>query len=92
MNSLDMIVFEGITETIIGLASNSNELIRIWFLEGERSLDEYDVFRVNSKDGFSVSSRLSVTDYDEAVSVDLDDIMTVDLQDQLIDAGLFVDE
>ncbi len=87
----DIIVFEGRTEVIIATAANVNAIIKEWFLEGGRSLDEYNVYLADGSKGFDI--RVGI-DADSASLVDYDvtELMPNHLRESLVDAGLLTDE
>jgi len=87
----NLVVFEGLNETIIASASNINAVIKDWFLEGGRSLDDYDTYLVNGDEGFAVSSRLTSSDSDMK-DFDVTELMPNVLREGLIEAGLLTDE
>lgn len=86
----DIIVFEGRTEVIIATAANVNAIIREWFLNGDRNLDEYNVYLADGSKGFDI--RVSI-DADSAslVSYDVTELMPNHLREALVDAKLKVD-
>ena len=86
-----MIVFEGNNEVIVGNAASVNDLIRDWFLNGGRSLDDYDTYLVDGSEGYSFSSKIaggstSRTDFDVTA------LMPDPLRKALIDFGKLTDE
>lgn len=90
---MDIIVFEGTEETIVGAASAVNKLVEDWFLNAERNLDDYDIYLVDGNQGMTVVSRTSV----EAIHRSNDDFDIIDLmpnvmREALIKKGLLTDE
>ncbi len=54
------IVFEGATEVIIGLKKNSKKLKQLWFDEGGRNTDDYDVYTFDLSEGLSIDARTTL--------------------------------
>lgn len=84
----NLIVFEGQDEIIVADAGTVNEVIKDWFLEGQRSLEEYDTYLVDASEGFTITSRgLRMDDYTRK-EFDVTELMPADLRQELIDADL----
>lgn len=81
----DIIVFEGRTEVIIANTSNINDIVKEWFLNGGRNLDDYNVYLANGDEGFDI--RVGI-DADSACLMDYDvtELMPQHLLQALIDA------
>lgn len=86
----NIVVFEGQTEVIIAAAANVNAVVRDWFLNGGRSLDDYDVFLADGQEGFAITTGTSFdgrhTDFD------ITELMPNALREALVDAGQLTEE
>ena len=90
---MNCIVFEGADEVLIVSAAKVNAFIQLWFLEGQRNMDEYDVELVNIDDGLALTQSIRT----EAVTIehpdfDVTELMPNALRQGLIDAKLLTDE
>lgn len=80
-----IIVFEGTDEIIVANFKSIEKIVKLWFLEGQRSLDNYDIYLVDGDEGFSFSSRVCI---DTSGGEDISDIgiaklLSKRLQDKL---------
>ena len=90
---MNCIVFEGADEVLVVSAAKVNDFIQLWFLEGKRNLDEYDVELVNIDDGFSVTQSIRMEDATQEVrDFDVTELMPHALRQGLIDAELLTEE
>lgn len=87
----NLIVFEGKDEAIIVSAAAVNRAIKLWFLEGGRSLDDYGWYLVDADEGFSITSR-SRLEFAKQKEFDVTELMPNELRQGLIDAKLLTDE
>ncbi len=87
----NIVIFEGANEVIVGSAASVNGIIRDWFLNGGRSLDDYDVYLVDGSEGFSLNTTF-VADGVNQTEFDVTELMPNDLRENLIRAGLLTDE
>lgn len=85
----NLIVFEGNDEVIITSAAKVNEAIKLWFLEGGRSLDDYEWYLVDADEGFSITTKLSL-EY-TADEFDVTELMPHELRESLIAANLLTE-
>ena len=85
------IVFEGADEVLVVSAGNLNNFIEEWFLEGERNLDEYNVYVTDADAGFQISTRVKFSD-DQMKDFDVTEMMPNHLRKAMIDAELLIDE
>lgn len=88
---MDTIVFEGQDEVIIANAATINAVVTDWFLEGGRSLDDYNVYLADSSQGFSIKTSVNFHT-GEKVNWDITALMPDHLREKLITAGLLTDE
>ena len=79
----NIIVFEGHDEVIVATTVNVNAVIRDWFLEGQRCLENYDIYLADGKAGFSIESRLKF-DRGDAQDFDVVELLPNDLREKLI--------
>ena len=90
---MNCIVFEGADEVLIVSAAKVNAFIQLWFLEGQRNLDEYDVELVDIDDGMSVTQSIRMGDATQpSHDFDVTELMPNALRQGLIDAKLLTDE
>jgi len=90
---MNCIVFEGADEVLIVSAAKVNAFIQLWFLEGQRNMDEYDVSLVDIDDGFTVTQTIRMDDATiEHPDFDVTELMPHALRQGLIDAELLTDE
>lgn len=82
----NVIVFEGRNEVIIVEAGNVNAIIREWFLNGGRSLDDYNWYLADVQKGFAVSTSVSFNDSGLIQDFDVKELMPNALREALIDA------
>lgn len=87
----DIIVFEGNSETIVGDAASINDIIRDWFLNGGRSLDDYNTYLVDGSKGFSITSKTTIGD-GPRMEYDVTALMPNHLRMALVDSGQLTDE
>ena len=80
----NVIIFEGRNEVIIVEAGNVNAIVREWFLEGKRSLDDYDVYLTDVRDGFSVVTGGVTFNDGQSNDFDVTELMPHDLREALI--------
>ena len=85
------IVFEGSDEVIVVSAAKVNRAITDWFLNGGRSLDDYNIYLTDSDAGFQISTGVKFND-DEMKDFDVTELMPHDLREKLIGADLLTDE
>lgn len=85
------IVFEGVDEVLVVSSAHVNDFIKEWFLEGERSLDEYDTYLVDGNKGFSVTTRVHMNN-DDRKDYDVTDLLPNAVREALIEKGLLTDE
>lgn len=87
----DIIVFEGRTEVIIATAANVNDIVREWFLNGGRNLDEYNVYLADGSKGFDIRVGIDA-DSGSMVNYDVTELMPNALREALIDTGQLTEE
>lgn len=85
------IVFEGRDEVLVVSAAKVNAFVKLYFLEGKRSLDDYDIYLNDIDRGFVVSVTPSFED-DHMQDFDVTELMPNQLRQDLIDAELLTDE
>ncbi len=90
---MNCIVFQSRDEVLIVSAAKVNAFIQLWFLEGQRNMDEYDVELVNIDDGVALTQSIRA----EATTIehpdfDVTELMPHALRQGLIDAKLLTDE
>lgn len=85
---MNIIVFEGADEVLVVSAAKVNVFIRLWFLEGQRNLDEYDVELVDANEGFAITQRIKLEDETRIPDFDVTELMPHNLRRELIDAEL----
>lgn len=81
----NIIVFEGRAEVIVATTANVNNIIREWFLNGGRNLDDYNIYVADGDEGFDVRVGLE-TDSPSLVAYDVTELMPHPLLQALIDA------
>lgn len=86
----NIIVFEGHNEIIIGDANNINDIIKEWFLEGQRNLDDYDRYLIDGREGTSFNTQITLNH--SLAQYDVTELMPNQLREDLIDAGLLTEE
>lgn len=86
------IVFEGCDEVLVVSAAKVNAFIQLWFLEGQRNMDEYDIELVDLDDGFAVRQRIHLEDDTRDQNFDVIELLPNDLRQKLIAAKLLTDE
>ena len=89
---MDIIVFAGVDETLVGDAAKVNKLVEDWFLNGERNLDEYDVYVTDGGDGVMVQSRSHAEIVGRRDDPDITQLMPNVLREALVKKGLLTDE
>lgn len=89
---MNVVVFEGLNEILVVSAANVNAFIRLWFLEGKRNMDEYDVSLTDASEGFAITQRMSFEDGTYHPDFDVTELMPNDLRESLIAADLLTDE
>lgn len=87
---MNIIVFEGQDEVIVATAANVNAVIKDWFLEGQRCLDNYDIYLVDGK-GFSITTKVKFDDGNR-VDFDVTELMPHSLREALIKAELLSED
>lgn len=87
----NLIVFEGNDEVIITSVAKVNEAIKLWFLEGKRSLDSYNWYLVDADVPFSINTKISV-DMGLIKEFDVTELMPHELRESLIKANLLTEE
>lgn len=88
---MNIIVFEGVDEVLVVAASKVNAFINDWFLQGQRNMDEYDVYLTDATKGFQIVHSMKFHD-DDRKDFDVIELMPHDLRQKLIDAKLLIDE
>ncbi len=88
---MNIIVFEGHDEVIIATAVNINTVIKDWFLDGMRCLENYDIYLADGKEGFCITHKMKFDD-GERVDFDVTELMPNDLREKLIAAELLDSE
>ena len=83
----NIVVFEGVDEVIVATTVNINQVIKEWFLEGQRCLENYDIYLADGDGGFSVTTRLKFDD-DQKKDFDVVELMPNALREELIAADL----
>ncbi len=86
-----LVVFEGADEVIIVAAENVNTVVKQWFLEGQRSLDSYNVYLTDAAEGFSITTGVSFND-NQMKDFDVTELMSADLRKELVAAELLVED
>ena len=86
----NIIIFEGANEIIVTTETNVNKTIELWFLNGLRNLDEYDVYSVGGDETAAFSTRFH-SDGDGR-DYDVTELMPDVLRNALIEAELLTDE
>ena len=81
-----LIVFEGTDEVIVGNEEAADQIVTDWFLETGRSLDDFDVYVVDGKEGSLIVTRAKL-DSDSSESVDVEDVVSAGLRRKMIDSG-----
>ncbi len=84
----NLIVFEGIEEVIIVSAATVNKTIKEWFLEGGRSLNDYEWYLIDADEPFSITTKICV---DDGKEFDVTELMPNELRENLIKAGLLTE-
>lgn len=85
----NVVVFEGLNEVLVVSAAKVNAFIQLWFLEGKRNLDEYDVYLTDVDEGFAVMQRMSFEDGTcHNPDFDVTELMPADLREGLVAADL----
>ncbi|KKM96013.1 hypothetical protein LCGC14_1182320 [marine sediment metagenome] len=87
----NVIVFEGVDEVILVDAGNVNAIVREWFLNGQRNMDEYDVYLMDASEGFAITHSMKVND-GRMTDFDVTELMPHDLREGLIAANLLTRE
>ena len=87
----NIVVFEGVDEVIVATTVNINAVIKDWFLEGNRCLENYDIYLADGEGGFSVTTRLRFDD-DMKKDFDVVELMPHDLRKALIAKDLLDSE
>ncbi len=85
----NVIVFEGQNEVIIVEAGNVNAVVKDWFLNGGRSLDDYDVYLTDVREGFAIIAGTSFDGRHE--DFDITELMPNVLREALVDDGLLTE-
>lgn len=88
----NLIVFENASEVIVGDAATVNDIIRDWFLNGGRSLDDYDTYLVDGSKGYSINSRIVQGHASGRKAYDVTQLMPNPLREALIDFGQLTEE
>jgi hypothetical protein len=86
-----LIVFENANEVIVGDAASANDIIRDWFLNGKRILDDYDTYLVDGHEGFSFRSKITPGPL-KRTAYDVTELMPNALREALIDFGQLTEE
>ena len=81
----DMVVFTSPYEVIIVAVEHVNKVITDWFLNGGRSLDNFDVYLEDGKEGFAILNQLHLNGSQE--DFDVIDLLPKSLIKQLVDAN-----
>ncbi len=82
-----IIVFEGTDEVIVGNADAADQIVTDWFLEAGRSLDDFDVYLVDGKEGSLIVTRVKL-DSDSAEHVDVENVVSDELRIRMIHSGV----
>lgn len=83
-----IIVIEGTDEIIIGNADAADQIVTEWFLETGRSLDDFDVYLVDGKEGSLIVTRVKLDSNSNAEHVDIEDVVSDGLRRKMIDVGI----
>ena len=81
--SKDTVMFEGENEVIVANSKSMDDIVKLWFLDGRRSLNDYDVYLLDGSKGFAFSSRIHLDTVEE--DIDLTERLSTTLQKKLLE-------
>lgn len=84
---MNVIVFEGTNEVIIASAGSLTAIVKEWFLDGKRNLDDYNVYVTDADAGFQITTSVNFSD-DQMKEFDVTELIPQHLMQELIDADL----
>lgn len=59
-SKMQVIIFEGQDEIIIGLKKDGKKLKQLWFTEGARNIEWYDISTCEITNGIAISSKVDL--------------------------------